>query len=303
MMDAKKVAGVEVKKISVLMTTHNRVETTLQCLRTLDALVIPDGIEITPVVVDAGSIDGTLMRVQEEFPEATAVGVSKDIFWAQGMRTAWELAQKLDYDYILWLNDDVELYPDALTNLFAELSDAPGIAVGTVVDPDSKELTYSGFRQRSRMRPFKLELVDPRNSDGRCVTLNGNVVLVPASIDRSLGGFPDGYIHAMADLAFGFEATKMGIPIKLTGAPVGQCSRNETRGTWVDDKLEMRDRFTKVKGPKALPTAVWFRFCMRYGGVVGPLCFASPYLRILSAALSPSTVTTRIRTKMGYRHG
>ncbi|MFD3811651.1 glycosyltransferase family 2 protein [Rhodococcus sp. NPDC058639] len=270
------------------MTTHNRVAVTLRCLNALAAVETDDDVELTVVLADAGSSDGTLKAVLEAHPDVVSISLTSDKYWAEGMRSAWEQAQSLDYDYILWLNDDVVLGRLALTTLLDTLDCGShrAVAVGALVDPVTGEVTYSGFRQRSKLlRPLALEPVLPDSEVMECDTLNGNVVLIPAEIDRELGGFPHGYVHGMADLAYGFAARRSGFPVLVHPDPVGLCSRNPVAGSWEDPGLRLNERFKTLAGPKGLPPRVWIRFCIRHGGIVGPLLAMSPYMRVLVTSL------------------
>lgn len=274
-------------RIVILMTTHNRVEVTLRCLASLHEMRTADGLELAVVLADAGSADGTVGAVSEQYPDVTCLKISADHYWAEGMRYAWEYAQSMPFDYLLWLNDDVTLYPDALQTLFdTERDGGKAIIVGALVDPADGSVTYSGFKRHSSIRPLTLSPIAPNGTAVRCDTLNGNVVLVPKDIDSRLGGFPVGYVHSMADLAFGFEAKRHSIPVTVSVRPVGECRRNSIAGTWEDPSLAVGTRIRKLHSPKGLPPRIWPRFCTRYGGMAGVMAATSPYRRIL---LSPSS--------------
>ena len=69
---------------------------------------------------------------------AEVISASGDLFWARGMATAEASAMRSDPDYLLWLNDDVRLYPDALRRLLraAEVFPRhPVLLAGSVCDP------------------------------------------------------------------------------------------------------------------------------------------------------------------------
>jgi GT2 family glycosyltransferase len=103
-------------RIAVLLTCHNRVERTLACLASLVAQSWKTG-EIKVVLVDAGSVDGTVEQVRRHHPAVAIVEQSPDLYWNGGMRVALAHAHEFDPDYYLWLNDDVELDPDAVQRL------------------------------------------------------------------------------------------------------------------------------------------------------------------------------------------
>ena len=100
-------------RIAVLMACHNRVETTLCCLERLFTNIVAD---LDVWLVDDGSSDGTGARVKERFPSVNVIRGTGSLYWARGMRLAWERAVESHehYDYFLWLNDDVVLRSDGI---------------------------------------------------------------------------------------------------------------------------------------------------------------------------------------------
>ena len=76
-------------RIAVLMACHNRVVTTLCCLERLFNNNLAD---IDVWLVDDGSSDGTETRVRERFPSVNVIKGTGNLYWARGMRLAWEKA-------------------------------------------------------------------------------------------------------------------------------------------------------------------------------------------------------------------
>ncbi|PHK28356.1 hypothetical protein VF13_40810, partial [Nostoc linckia z16] len=106
------------KKIAVLITSHNRKEKTVACLHALFNCSIPTGYQINIFLVDDGSTDGTAEKVMFTFPAVRIINGNGDLYWNRGMHLAWRTALKSDtYDYFLWLNDDVTLFKTALEQL------------------------------------------------------------------------------------------------------------------------------------------------------------------------------------------
>ena len=137
-------------KIAVLMTCHNRKETTLRCLESL-ALEKRVGVgqwKIDVFLVDDGSTDGTREEVGELSWSGRIHLIEGDgtLFWAKGMELAWKTCLQHEvekvggggqwrYDGFLWLNDDVELATDALEKLITAVPlPTPIIIVGELVN-------------------------------------------------------------------------------------------------------------------------------------------------------------------------
>jgi GT2 family glycosyltransferase len=147
------------RTVAVLLTCHDRVERTTACLASLRAQSERSEAELQVVLVDAGSSDGTADTVEERFPEVTVLRRGPELFWNGGMRVALAHAYESDPELYLWLNDDVELDPDAIATLLATHGDlvatrsAPCIVVGSTRDPESGVLTYGGVVRPDRRRP------------------------------------------------------------------------------------------------------------------------------------------------------
>ena len=105
-------------QIAVLLTCFNRKEKTLRCLQNLKEQTLPDNVVVTVVLVDDGSTDGTGDAVSKNYPDVNLIRSEGNLFWNQGMRLAWNTAlQQRDYDYYLLMNDDTEIYSDAIMRL------------------------------------------------------------------------------------------------------------------------------------------------------------------------------------------
>lgn len=244
------------KKLAVLLACHNRVNVTLRGLRSLnEALSGFEDWTFDTFLVDDGSVDGTTERVMEEFPEATVIAGSGDLYWTGGMRLAYEAATQSDqFDAFLLFNDDVEVN-SSLRKFFDEYTRrndvAPCILVGATQDRAREVITYSGVRVTSRIR-MTFERVQPVAGGAECDTFNANFVLVPASVMSRTGGLDGHFTHGYADFDLGLTARKFGVSIRLHEEPVGCCDRGVG---FIDRvrKLPRRERvvplFGRISGP------------------------------------------------------
>ena len=173
-------------RVAILLTVHNRRETTLRCLENcwhqIDAGKNEGKYDYTVYLVDDGSTDGTSEAVQSMFPQTVLIKGDGNLFWNRGMRLAWDRAAAEDYDFYLWLNDDTLMNEGALASLMenSEFLRHKAIVVGTTANA-AGEITYGG-RNRAR----KLMTPDPVIPIP-CHLFNGNLVLVPKSVYASLG--------------------------------------------------------------------------------------------------------------------
>lgn len=267
-------------ELAVLMTCHNRREKTLACLQ---SLFTQEGLawELSVVLVDAGSTDGTADAVRTRFPKVKIHIGASHLYWAGGMRLADEVAALQPSDFLLWLNDDVVLDRQAISNLlhtYREIIGPTGsaIVVGATRDPTTAELTYSGVVRALHRTRFSL--VPPSAQAREAETMNGNVVLVSANARSQLGNLDPAFQHGMADFDYGLRARALGIPVWVAPNTVGTCSRN-LPPSWKQATVKVPQRFQALRSPKGLPPRDWAVFTRRHAGSLWPFYWASPYVR------------------------
>jgi hypothetical protein len=127
---------------------------------------------------------------------------------------------------------------------------------------------------------MRFDRVPPTGMPEPCDTMNGNVVLVPATVDDTVGAFDTGLVHAMADIDIGLKARAAGFEVWQAGRPVGTCAARV-----VPRAATPRARTRQLLAPKGLPPAAWLRLTRRHGGPLWPVCFVSPYVRFATGEL------------------
>jgi GT2 family glycosyltransferase/glycosyltransferase involved in cell wall biosynthesis len=279
--------SVEPATISALITCHNRREHTMACLDSLLATTIP-GVSIDVHLVDDASDDGTSEAVAKAYPDVEITRGSGELYWGGGMRLAFGRATASCPDYLLWLNDDVILDPDAVNRLLTTYASrcaerqVLSIIVGAVRDPMTGATTYGGVRRTSRLRRMAFAQVTPTDVSQPCDTMNGNVVLIPRSVYSIVGNIDERFTHAMGDLDYGLRARSVGCQVSLAPGYVGTCTGNPPADTFRDPALTRRQRLRRAASPKGLPVAEWSALCRRHGGPLWPALALSPYVRIIA---------------------
>lgn len=274
-------------RIAVLLTCFNRREKTLECLRALAASTGLEAVHLTAILVDDGSTDGTAQAVNAEFAWVDVVASKGNLFWCRGMHLAFETALRVGHDHYLWLNDDTVLRPDALVNLLdcsrelQQFSQQPHIVVGNTLDPVTGAHTYGGERRQSNA--FKFARVAPAKSPQQCDTLTGNIVLISAHAAQRVGNLDTGFEHAMGDTDYGLRARKRSVEIWIAPGAHGTCSHNPVLNTYMDASLPLAERWKRMLDRKGLPWRSWLIFTRRHTGVMWPMYFLWPYLKLLAS--------------------
>ena len=226
--------------IAAILTVFNRREKTLACLRHLfdaqDACNGRHGIELTVFLTDDGCTDGTAEAVRTAFANKNIqiLQGTGSLFWAGGMRLAWQAA--LDsgrkWDYYLLLNDDTYIY----NNVFDELFEAEdygykqtgkhGMASGITCQPGNKDvITYGGLNFVNKTRGRQV-LLKPTGTPQRIDLTHANILLVHHSVVDRIGIFHKGYRHSCADNDYSMTARRHGIPAYSTARVCGECARD-----------------------------------------------------------------------------
>lgn len=268
--------------MAVLMTVHNRRETTLDCLRLLDGQTgRGSDFDLEVFLVDDGSTDGTAEALAEEFPSVTVIPGDGDYFWARGMAVADTAAARTQPYAYLWLNDDTRLYEDAVARLMAVVRAHPGaIAVGATRASDVEEITYGG-RRRLGSHPLRLgPLLTPRTML-ECDTFEGNAVLVPAAVREVVGSIDGDYPHAYADTDYGLRARSQGIRILQIPGFVGVCDV----GPRLRQRMSLPRAWADLNSPKGLPWRAQMKFLRRHGDWRWPWWLAAGQVSQLSQRL------------------
>ena len=194
------------EKIAALLTCHNRKAKTLACLASLFDVLPHADVYLT----DDGCSDGTREDVAKRYPDVHIINGDGNLFWSRGMYMAWSEAIKDNYDYYLWLNDDVELYPHFWKELIAceQLGGGDCIISGLIED-EKGDIIYGGFDKAKKK-------IQRANTLQSIWLMNGNVVLVPKVIVEQIGIIDPVYHHDSGDADYGLLAQEQGYAVLAT---------------------------------------------------------------------------------------
>lgn len=264
------------------MCCHNRKNKTLKSLEGIFSQKGLDELELKVVLVDDGSTDGTSGAVNQNFPSVKVVQGTGKLFWAGGMRLAYQEAEPSDF--YLWLNDDTELYTNALSNLIKtnELIKGDKILTGAVKDVHSQKVSYGGLRRISNTR-LRFAVLEPAHINVECDATNGNCVLIPEIIYKKIGNIDENFVHAHGDIDFGLRARQAGFKIYLCKHYIGQSETKFLEDRVYNGTNSFSQRIRAILSLKALKPKEWILMCMRHSHHQVLLSFISPYLRALNS--------------------
>ena len=208
------------KNKCLIIPVRNRKQLTQNILEQIDHQLNQIGEKnCSVIVVDDGSTDGTPEMIHSRFPTVYLLQGDGSLWWTGAICLGMEYAfEKLLADYLVWLNDDISLSDDFLSQL-SQVCDSPfsenAIIGGIVQDINYPDwVVYSGMVKKQFIRSMKFfQYEDVVEAD----TLNGNITVIPRTVVEQVG-FPDPekFRHYGGDFEYINRANKAGFKVLLS---------------------------------------------------------------------------------------
>jgi GT2 family glycosyltransferase len=178
--------------VAAIVLNYNGRDLTFRTVESLRGLT-HDDLEI--VVVDNGSSDGSHAAVRAELPDVTALRVEVNQGISVGLNAGITYAMEEGFDYLLILNNDIEVHPAMLTEMLALAESDPTIGcVGpkTYYHADRHRLWSAGgiirFRESvTRERGMRDLDRGQYDRDQEMDYINGCAMLVPRRVVEAIG--------------------------------------------------------------------------------------------------------------------
>lgn len=270
-------------KIAVLLTSFNRKEKTLNCLRSLKNQKNMQGITLDIFLTDDASTDGTAEAVKLEFPDVKLFNGNGFFFWAGGMRNSWREACHYNFDFFLLLNDDTLLNARAIRTLVEsnkkafEKQGIPAICVGSTSDSESGGISYGGKVLTSKLY-LKSKWVYSADKIMNCDLGNANIMLVPGIIVKKIGILSDRYTHGIADYDYTLKAKRNGFEVIVAPGVMGRCTDDHGKN-WKSGNVSLSERIKYLKSPKGLAYKEYLFFIRTYFPFYLPFAFVKLWLK------------------------
>lgn len=249
-------------QIAILLTCHNRKNVTVRCLSRLRQ--INSGVDV--YCVDDASTDGTADSIRDNFPNIVLIQGDGNLFWCRGMNLAWKTARlKKDYDFYVWLNDDLLLFENAFDELLecSKINNHRAIIGGIIQGIESGKAIYGGFNENH-------QILCPNGLMQNIHNLNGNFVIIPKYVFNKLGFFDDYYHHDIGDVDYGLMAKESGIPVLTSRCFIGSTEEN-LKGSGLrirKENVNILKRFKKLYSPLGCNPFIDFHFMKKHKGIV-----------------------------------
>ena len=245
-------------KIIFIIVNWNGREKIGRCLRSLATHLHSFNYKI--LVVDNGSTDGSSEFIKEQFPEVILLINKQNLGYARACNQAMEYLRErsVSCDYLVFLNNDVELRDNSLEKLFSWMEENKEVAACLPAVLDSKGKPQSGaggfdlslasafchffflaglFPRTFRGLYFNQSFFYKKKEQIELDWLSGVALVVRSPAIDVAGPMPEYFFMYTEDLAYGRELRKAGKLIYFPLARVYHLQEREKgyfQVTWLD---------------------------------------------------------------------
>lgn len=193
--------------ISVCIANYNGMDVIADCLRSV--LDQTGGLAVEILVHDDASSDGSVAYIRDCYPEARLILSESNVGFCVANN---RMAAQAEGQYLLLLNNDAALYPDALQTLLTEANriNQPAILSLPQFDATSGELVDRGCLLDPFFNP--VPNLDPNRHDVAMVI--GACLWIPSALWKELGGFPEWFGSIAEDMYLCCRARLAGYAVR-----------------------------------------------------------------------------------------
>ena len=193
---------------SVCIANYNGMATLTACLNSVLNQDCHFPVEI--IVHDDASSDKSVSFIREQYPQVVLIESRENVGFCIANN---RMAARAQGEFLLLLNNDAALFPDALSTLHkaARQLDKPAIIGLPQYDAATGELIDRG----SRLDPFlnPVPNLDPRRQEVGMVI--GACLWIPRSLWEEIGGFPEWFGSLAEDIYVCCSARLWGYPVQV----------------------------------------------------------------------------------------
>lgn len=202
--------------IYIIILNWNGKDDTIECLGSVYLINYPD---YKVVVVDNGSIDGSVAAIKEKFPEVIIIETGENLGFAAGNNVGIEYAVSQGANYVFLLNNDTIVDPQVLTTLIAASEKYPNAGIlGSKIYyyQEPKKIWFAGAKWLSDRAMF-VHLGIGQIDNGRdweeiqeTEYICGCAFFVKAEVIKKVGMFEPKYFLTWEESDWCYRAKKAG---------------------------------------------------------------------------------------------
>ncbi|MBV8980615.1 MAG: glycosyltransferase family 2 protein, partial [Acidimicrobiia bacterium] len=204
--------------VAVIVVNFNGVDFLGPCLDSIAALDYPAEL-VETIVVDNGSVDGSLELLEERYPWVRVLPQSHNLGFAPAVNVA---ANATEAECIALVNNDMRVEPGWLGGLVSEYDPDRGVVCvggvilswdGSAVDFVEGFVNFSGMGDQPAFgRPVdEVDTTTPRDLLFAC----GSSLLASRDVFLDIGGFDDSYFAYYEDVDLGWRLWLAGYDVRM----------------------------------------------------------------------------------------
>lgn len=216
----------EVPIIAVIIPTYNRISPLRKLLKQL-YLQIPGNYKLIIIVVIDGSTDGTIEFIRNNCPEIITILGDGSWWYTKSINQGVKKALEYNPDYILTLNDDLELENEYINKMLLDL-DQVGLdsILGSISLTKEKKprITFGGvkkfsiwsFKETHYVKKFSVYNKHIIKGILPSIMLSGRGLLIPTKYFLLLNFYDEKLVQYSSETEFTYRAFKNGIKNYIT---------------------------------------------------------------------------------------
>ncbi len=185
----------------------NAWEETADCIRSLLAQDYPN---LHVRVIDNGSDDDSVTRLRAGFPGLDLVENGWDLGYAAGQNAGIRRALEENADYVLLLNNDLKLEPDAVSEMVAVAERSPAVGAVSVVMRYREAADGIQFWGGGRLIWWRGKLINCHRPGERLDYLSAACLLLRIKAVREIGLFDERFFLYWEDVDYSVRLSRGG---------------------------------------------------------------------------------------------
>jgi len=211
--------------VFIILLNWNRAKDTLECIRSLESSDYPN---LSTLVVDNGSIDDSLSILRRLRKRIILIETGENLGFSGGNNLGIKYALEHNADYVLLLNNDALIAPDALSKMVAvaESDKSIGIVTPKIHFHPLRDLIwaagtkYYGWCMTSCLNGYGEEDVGQYDCERDLVWPTGCAMLIKKEVLTEVGSLNDELFAVGEDLDYGLRTIKQGYRIRYVPSAV-----------------------------------------------------------------------------------
>lgn len=207
--------------VSIIVLNYNGKNFLNACLLSLSKIDYPKS-SYEVIMVDNGSVDGSVEYVRKNFPWVHVVTLNKNYGFGGGNNIGIRFARG---EYLVFLNNDTRVTKDWLSKLVQALTEhsATICASKTLFMDNSEMVEYGGGKFTINGRGYSVALRKKYQEENECVYTGypcAASMLIKKDVFHKLGGFDEDYFACLEDTDLGWRAWLYGYRVVYCPASI-----------------------------------------------------------------------------------